>query len=206
MATGICISSTTTSGSTLDHTSTHQIAGCSPPGSSTQWTLHAFHGEGLETGDAAVFEHLGGGTYAAVAGYGHATTSSAALVDLTGPAVTLQPTEDVTVERSNGTITVTSPRWEDDEEPPSATLTVTRTETADRTLIPEQVMTARSSGMQHTRFQGLRNPLPYFDDDVNEVVLRTDERVAESIVGHDSDVLRVRVAPQEQAYRVEIDW
>lgn len=175
------------------------------PGGSKQWTLHAFHGEGLEAREAAVFGYLGGGMYTAVAGYGHATSSSAALVELTGPSVTISPTDDLTVERSNGTVTVTSPLWEDDEHPPSATLTATRTKTVDRILLAEQVMTTGSTFGRHTRFRGLRNTIPFFEESVNEVILRTDEHVAESATGHDSGVLKFRVGTQTQAYRVEID-
>lgn len=159
-----------------------------PPGGADRWTLHAYHGEALDAQDAAVFGHLGGGRYAAVVGFGHATTESAALVDLVGDPVRVEPTADVNTEWGDGRVTVTSSRWDDGAHPPSATLTLRRVDGADRTVIPEQVM--------RRRYRGLRNTLAFVGTDgeraADEVVLRTDERVAERVVGYEDDSRRFR--------------
>ncbi len=76
------------------------------PGEAKTWTARAATGE-MAPCDAQQFEFLGGGRYAAVAGYGHATPRSGALVEFDGPDVTAVPTDDVTSERSNGTVTAT---------------------------------------------------------------------------------------------------
>ncbi|WP_435344816.1 hypothetical protein [Haloarchaeobius sp. HRN-SO-5] len=176
------------------HTTDCRIA---VPGEAVTWTLNAYPGEALPTsGGAYDVGYLGGGRYAAVAGYGHDSVRSAALVELTGDAVELVPTEGVTSSRSGTTVTVTSPRYEDGERPPSATLTLTRTDAdPERTLVREQVM--------RRRFRGLRNTLPFLDDDVEAVVLRTDEGVGDQVVGYDSD--RLTFGLDGQAYRVDVD-
>ncbi len=176
-----------------------QTADCRvlPPGSAKRWTLHAYHGEGLACQEAAVYGFLGGGEYGAVAGYGHETERSAALVELTGEPVRIVPTADVSSERAEGTVTVTDPRWEDGEAPASSTLTVTRVSTAPTTVIPEQVM-------RH-RFEGLRNTIAFFEEGVEKVVLRTDERIAERVVGYDNDARRFRIESLDQAFEVRID-
>jgi hypothetical protein len=174
------------------------------PGGTKTWTVHAFHSDGFASRDAEPFGNLGGGRYAAVAGYGHATQTSAALIKVDADPISITPFADVSAEQSDGTVTVTSSRWEDDQHPPSATLTITRTDSGGRLLIPEQVMSTHED-IGHTRYQGLRNTIPFFEEGVDRVVLRTDERVAEGVVGHDSDVKRFRIAPEEQTYRVEIE-
>lgn len=167
------------------------------PGGAKRWTLHAYHGEALPARGVHVYDHLGGGRYAAVAGYGHATSHSGAMVELVGDPVGIVPSDDVTVERSSGTVTVTEPQWDDGEHPPSATLTVTRADDAEESLIAEQVM--------RDWYRGLRNTLAFFDDDVDEVVLRTDEHLAERTVGYDSDVFEFRLVDRGQAFEARID-
>lgn len=174
-----------------------------PAGGVEDWTVDAFHSEGFET-DAERFGHLGGGTYAVVAGYGHATKYSGAIVTLEAPPVTIEPTDGVDHERSDTTVTVTSPAWEEKAES-RATLTVTATDAADRLLLPEQVMTTQGTLGRITRYRGLRNTLPFFTEFVDEVRLRTSELVAEDVVGYDADSVTVRVATHAQAYRVAID-
>lgn len=165
------------------------------PGGSKTWTLAADDGEAIPCDGAATYGHLGGGRYAAVAGYGHATSRSGALVELVGEPATITPTDDASAERDGDTVTVTTPRWDDGDRSPSATLTVTRAGSADETLIPEQVM--------RDRFRGLRNALAFFEDGVGTVVVRTDEHVAERVVGYESDVRTFAV--EGRAYRVEIE-
>lgn len=159
------------------------------PGHTKSWTLNAYHGEALPRigygRNGANYGFLGGGRYAVVVGYGAETDQSAALVELVGDAVSIVPTEGVTSSRSGSTVTVTSPRYEDDADPPSATLTLTRAEDADHEQIPEQVM--------RRRYRGLRNTFAFMTDDVETVVLRTDERVAQQVVGYEHDTRRFRL-------------
>jgi hypothetical protein len=156
------------------------------PGDTDAWHLDLFNGDGIEGnsyGDEQTFDFIGGGTYAAVVGFGHETGRSGALVELEGDQVDIQPTADAEAERDGSTVTVTTPRWRD-EESESVRLRLTRADSAEKTLVAEQVMLRR--------YLGLRNTLPYLDDDVDEVVLRTDESVADSAVGFDSSQSRYR--------------
>lgn len=175
------------------------------PGGSKTWTLHAYPGEASEDG-AAVYGHLGGGRYAAVAGYGHTTSASAAMVALVGDPIDVTPTPDVTAERLDGTVSVSSPRPTDEYAEP-ATLSVTRADGAEdpeageasepTSLIAEQLF--------RPRYRALRNALPFFEDGVERVVLHTDDRTAEDVVGHDADVRRVRFEGQSYEARIDRD-
>ena len=170
------------------------------PGGADRWTLHAYPGEALDSADAAVFDHLGGGRYAAVAGYGRETPRSAALVELVGDPVGVEPTADVETEWSDRTVTVTASKWDDGEHPPSATLTVTRVDDAPnaKPVVPEQVM--------RRRYRGLRNTLAFVgagaERQPEKVVLRTDEHVAENVVGYERDSRRFRF--EGEAYEATI--
>ncbi|WP_123536880.1 hypothetical protein [Halosimplex salinum] len=158
------------------------------PGQTKSWTLNAYGTEALPAighGDGASFGFLGGGAYAVVVGYGAQADQSAALVELVGDDVSIEPTDDVTSERTGATVTVTSPRRERTETTSPATLTLTSADDADRTLVPEQVM--------QRRYRGLRNTVAFLTDDVETVRLETSERVAERVVGHDTDRQRVRI-------------
>lgn len=147
-----------------------------PPGETWEYTLRAFHerfhGEGWDEGQTV--SRLGGGTYAFEAGFApDGSATPAALFDLVAPEVTAAPPEGPTVERSGKRVTVTDDRWSDGEHPPSATLTVERAPDAeaDHRVIPEQ--------LYHRPHDALRRVLPYFEDGVERVVLRTDEHLAE---------------------------
>lgn len=144
------------------------------PGATESWTLRAFHGEAIPCDDGLSAGFLGGGRYAVTVGYGHRTGLSGALVDLDGPPVDVTPTADVTSTREGETVTVTSSKWDDGQEPPNARLVVEDTGGdavgAATEFIPEQVM------RPHNR--GLRNTLAFFEEGVRKVVLRTDENTA----------------------------
>ncbi|WP_336036492.1 hypothetical protein [Halobacterium yunchengense] len=168
------------------------------PGARMDWTLRAFNGEAVPCGSGCggagcrgglTQGFLGGGEYAVVAGYGHPEDESAALVELVGDPVEVVPTEDASVEVDGSTATVTTPRWGDGEHPPDATLVVSRAESADERLLPEQVMAASAGG-----FAGgggaLRNALAAFEDGVERVEVRADEYAVDGAVGHDADVGR----------------
>lgn len=168
------------------------------PGGTRTWTLKAFAGESIpcREGLGLGVGHLGGGVYGAVAGYGHATPESGALVEIEADPVEIVPTDDATGERDGSTVVVTDSKHGDGEHPPDATLTVTRTDAeADNRLIPEQVM--------RRRLRGLRNALAFFEEGVETVVVRTDEHVAENVVGYDADVGRFAVAGTTYDVRIE---
>lgn len=147
------------------------------PGGTKVWTIRAANGE-MAPCDATRYPFLGGGRYAAVAGYGHATAKSGALLHLDAPAVGVVPTGDVTTQRDGSTVTATSDRWRtapDEEHRSRVELVLEPTSTADRALIAEQVM--------RRRYRGLRNSLAYVDQ-ADRVVLRTDDRTADRALGH----------------------
>ncbi len=172
---------------------TSDCRGVSPGGSKT-WTMRAATGE-MAPCEAESYPFLGGGRYAAVAGYGHATAQSAALVQFDAPAVSVVPTDDVTTDRTDGQVTATSDRWRtapDAEDRSRVQLVLERAAGADRTLIPEQVMRRRR--------RGLRNTLAFAAPDVERVVLRTDDRTTAWSVGYDDGAAEFRY--DGQAYRV----
>jgi hypothetical protein len=164
------------------------------PGGAKRWELHAFPGEGVDCQGAAVYGHLGGGRYAAVAGYGHEAPQSAAMVELTGDPVAVVPTEDVSADRDGARVDVDSPRPTRDGRDP-VTVVVSRADGADRTVVAEQVM--------RRRYRGLRNTLPFFESGVDEVALHTDDTVAEQAVGYDRSSTRFRF--RGDAYEVALE-
>jgi hypothetical protein len=157
------------------------------PGGAKRVTLRAFHDEGLGCGSCGcgrefTFDHLGGGRYAMVAGYGHATDYSAAMVAVDAPAVEVTPTDDADSERDGATVVVTTDRAGGGDQADPATVEVARADDADDRLIAEQVMQRR----------GLRNALPFFESGVETVVVHTDERVARRAAGFGDEPRRFR--------------
>lgn len=169
------------------------------PGGREQWGLRAFNGQAVScsTGDCncdgLTQGYLGGGEYAVVVGYGHATNESGALIELVGDSVTVIPTEDVSTARDGDTVTVTTDRHGDGKRPADATFSLTRADSAGERIIAEQVMTrgrfAPSDG-------GLRNALPFLTDEVNRIVVETDERAVDGVLGYDSSSRRFRFRGQ----------
>jgi len=176
------------------------------PGQRKTWPLRAFNGEPVECGGDCrggfIRGFLGGGEYAAVAGYGRPEDESAALVEFAGDPVEVVPTEDATVERDGDTVTVTTPRYGDgdseDDRAPDATMTVERADGAAERLIAEQVMNADPGSGFGTPYGALRNALAGFEDGVQRVVVRTDEHDVDRAVGHDAT--RRRFSVRGQAY------
>lgn len=157
-----------------------------PPGGWKTWSIRVANGE-MAPCEARSFPFLGGGRYAAVAGYGHATPRAAALVAVNAPSVTIVPTDDVIATRSNGTVTATAKPWRtapDDEHRSRAELVLEPAETAERTVIAEQVMRRRR--------RGFRNTLAFADQDVERVVLRTDDQAADRALGYGDGQSRFR--------------
>ena len=169
-----------------------------PPAGTKSWTLHAYGGGGdLPPEDGRAYPYLGGGRYAVSAGYAADGGSSAALVDLGGDPIEIVPTDGVEHERDGSTVNVTGPEWSGGDGERDVTLSVTRADTADRTLIREQVM--------RRWYRGLRNTLPFFDDGVEEVRLRGTEQVTYGLIGHDETSSRFRVDGQAYELRVAGD-
>lgn len=168
-----------------------------PPGETASWTLRAATSELAPCDDGRSFPYLGGGRYAAVTGYGHATAESAALVRIDAPAIQVVPTDDATTDREDGRVTVTSDRWRsapDQEGRSRARLVLRDADDAERTLIPEQVMRRRN--------RGLRNTLAVAGPDVEQVVLRTDDQVADRALGHDEQSARLTFQFDGEAYQL----
>ena len=166
------------------------------PGHAVTWTVRAANGE-LAPCDTQEFPYLGGGRYAAVAGYGHATPRSGAVVAIDAPPVAVVPTEHATVRRENGVVTVTSEEWQaaaDEETAERARLVVEPTDAADRRVLAEQAM--------RDRRQGLRNTLA-FAPDADRVVLRTRDAIADGVVGHGSQTTRLRFRGEPYLFRRE---
>ncbi len=164
-----------------------------PPAGTKSWTLHAYRGGGsLPPEDGRAYPFLGGGRYAVSVGYGEVSSSSTAMVELVGDPIEITPTDGVEHERDGSTVTVTSPEWQGGDGERDASITVTRADDADRTLIREQVMRGW--------YRGLRNTIPFFEEGVDEVVLRSNEQVTYGSTGYEDGSNRVRV--DGQAYEV----
>ena len=166
-----------------------------PPAGTKSWTLHAYRGGGsLPPEDGRAYPHLGGGRYAVSVGYGDESSSSTAMVELVGDPVEIVPTDGVEHERDGSTVTVTAPERDGGESEEDVTVSVTRAGEAEETLIREQVM--------RDWYRGLRNTLPFFDEGVDEVRLRSTEQVTYGLIGHDESRSRYRV--DGQAYEVRV--
>jgi hypothetical protein len=164
-----------------------------PPAGTKSWTLHAYRGGGsLPPENGRAYPFLGGGRYAVSVGYGDESSSSTAMVELVGDPIEIVPADSVESERDGSAVTVTGPEWEGGDGERDATVTVTRADTADRTLIHEQVM--------RPRYRGLRNTIPFFEEGIDEVVLRSNERITYGLTGYDDDSNRVRI--DGQAYEI----
>lgn len=176
------------------------------PGERMDWTLRAFNGEAVacncDAGCAGGLTrgHLGGGTYGVVAGYAKDAHNSGALLELSGDPVTITPTEDVAVARSDGQMEVTTPAYGDGEHPPDASLTLQPVSSGGERVLPEQVM---GPGNVPGRGTALRNALGVVDDEVDRVVVRTDEHDAEAAIGHDRDTRRIHIRGQSYELAIE---
>lgn len=163
-----------------------------PPAGTKSWTLHAYNGGGsLPPEDGRAYPYLGGGRYAVSVGYGDESSSSAAMVELTGDPVEIVPTDDVEHDRDGSVVTVTSPEWSEDGED-AVTITLTRADSAEETIIREQVM--------RRWHRGIRNTLAFVEADVEEVRLRTIERFAHGPIGYDGSTRRFQF--DGQAYEL----
>ena len=154
-----------------------------PPAGTKSWTLHAYRGGGdLPPADGRAYPYLGGGRYAVSVGYGAESSSSTAMVELVGDPIEIVPTDGVEHERDGSTVTVTAPEWDGGESEEDVTVSVTRADEAEESLIREQVMRGW--------YRGLRNTLPFFEDGVDEVVLRSQNQVTYGMMGFDEPEYR----------------
>ncbi|WP_267639973.1 hypothetical protein [Haloarchaeobius amylolyticus] len=121
------------------------------PGEKNSWSLLATHGDPLDVPDTLGMGHLGGGTYAFGVSYRLEDRFDymAALVTVDAPAVSVEADANLTVEQDGDTVVVTSPAVETAREP--ATMVLEPASSADRTLVPEQVM----------QVDPLRNTVPF---------------------------------------------
>jgi len=174
------------------------------PGGTKSWALRAFNGEPVRCGTSCgnsgfTRGFLGGGVYAVIAGYGHPEENSGSLIELLGEPVEFTVTADAVVEGDDDTVTVTTDRYGDDDHPPDASFALTRVDSADERVIPEQIATGIDRGPTGER--GLRNALAVMDSDVNRVIVRADEHVVDRTIGYDEDMKRFEL--RGQAYQVK---
>ncbi|MFB6121375.1 MAG: hypothetical protein ABEJ68_09700 [Halobacteriaceae archaeon] len=168
------------------------------PGGRKRWPLRAFNGAAVPCGcdrsgtgcdDGLTRGYLGGGTYAAVVGYGYPEGDSAALVELVGDQIEVVPTADATVERDGDAAVVTTGRYGDGEDPPDATLVLEPAESAERRLIAEQVM---AGPRPMARGQALRDALAPVSAGATRVTVRTDADAVEVALGYEEGPRRFR--------------
>jgi len=176
------------------------------PGERETWALRAFHGDPVDCGSDChsgfTRGHLGGGEYAAVAGYGHPTDESAALVELVGEQVDVTLTEDAVVKRDGDTVTATTDRHGDGDDVPDASLSLVRTDAAEERIIAEQLLGGARFRVE-TPNRALRNALAAIEPGVEEVVVRTDVRSVNRSIDYDADSRRFRF--RGQAYEATAD-
>ncbi len=106
-------------------------------------------------------------------------------------------TDSVSTARDGDTVTVTTSRYDDGKQPADATFSLTRTDNASERVITEQLM---ASGQFAMSGGGLRNALPFCTDEVSRVVVDTDERAVDGVLGYDTSRQRFRF--RGQAYEV----
>jgi hypothetical protein len=175
-------------------------------GDRMEWSLRAFNGDAVacdcedvgSCGSGLTRGFLGGGEYAVVAGYGNPADESAALVELVGDPVEIVPTEGATIQVEDGAATVTLDVWGDGKHPKDAKFALTRADSADERVLPEQVM---SQGGFVADGDGLRNALAAMTESVDRVVVRADEHVVESALSDEESVRRFEL--RGQAYQVK---
>lgn len=140
------------------------------PGSTTEWSLRAYHGDPVPSEDEGLaVGYLGGGTYAVTAGYGDSTDATGALFEVEADPVGVTADEDVTVRRREGREVTVAREGVGVDEEPAATVTLSRSEESpERTFVAEQLA-------QPSRW-GIRNALAFFEAGVDRVSFRTAKR------------------------------
>lgn len=160
------------------------------PGGWKTWALETDRGGGR-------FGTLGGGIYAAVAGYGVETGETGALVELDRAAALVQLTDDAERRVEGGTAVVTTEFAGGTENTEAADLVLERTDkAATGRVIAEQVL--------HPRYRALRNALAAADG-VDRVRVRTDDRRADGVLTYDTDGRSFSFRGEQFDVRVEGD-
>lgn len=167
--------------------------GSVPPGGTEDWTLYAFDGKGVQAEGGTSVGFLGGGRYAFEVGMSQDDRSHAALFELVGADITVEPMPGTESSREGATVKVETPN--PDHDPRPGVLTLTRADAAERRLIAEQVM--------RNQFRALRNGLPFFESGVEEVVVTTTENAAQRGTGYDSQVQTFQFEGQAYEARFE---
>lgn len=141
-----------------------------------RWAFYAKNGRPfrvIQDEDGLHFPFLGGGRYAFEAGYALPEgPRAAALFDVDGPALAVEPEFGASVERADGTVTVTTERWEDGDQ--RAELVGEPVPSGGRRVLAEQCY--------QSRFGALQSVVAFAGEDVDRVVVRTDRRRAERAV------------------------
>lgn len=137
------------------------------PGDVEEYVLRVSNDESLPGTEGIDAGYLGGGTYAFEVGMSVESRTHAAVFELEAPTPTVEPTDDVSASRDGGVVTVTDDRWERDTG--RGVVTTARVDAADRVVSPELA----------ARRHAYRNTLPFFEDGVEEVRLRTSDGVAD---------------------------
>jgi hypothetical protein len=163
------------------------------PGGTEDWTLYAFGSERVRTEGGRAVGFLGGGRYAFEVGMSRDDRSHAAMFELVGEEAAVEPVAGAEASREGAAVTVDVP--DPDHDPGPGTVRLTRTDSADRRLLAEQVM--------QRRFSVFRNGLPFFEPDVEEVVVETTENAARQVVGYDADARRFEFDCQAYEARFE---
>ncbi|MFC4990527.1 hypothetical protein [Saliphagus infecundisoli] len=142
------------------------------PDDEKTYTLHLSPEEVNSRDRAGRYGPLGGGMYAFDTGhrtevrYNSRGLAVAAIIVIDSDPLELTPAKDIQLERNDATITVTDARYEQADASHQRTLCVERGELGGQALITEQLMRGP--------YEGLRNCLPFFDGDVDRVILRSD--------------------------------
>lgn len=137
-----------------------------PPGGRKQYRFRFSNGEALPCSNGNAVGHLGGGTYALRVGISVADRTHAAVFEVAGDPVSVDPVAAVDATRDGDVVEVTSPKW--DAGHGRGRVTVERADAADDVLVPELA----------ARRDVYRNTLPFFADGVDTVRLRTSDSVA----------------------------
>jgi hypothetical protein len=137
------------------------------PGDVEEYVLRASNDGTLPGSEGIDAGYLGGGTYAFEVGMSVESRTHAAVFELDAPSPTVEPSDAVSTMREDGVVTVTDERWE--RASGRGVVTVSRAEATGRVVSPELA----------ARRHGYRNTLPFFEDGVEEVHLRTSDGVAD---------------------------
>lgn len=149
-----------------------------PPGGKERYRFRFSNGEALPCSNGKAVGHVGNGTYALRVGMSVEDRTHAAVFEVDGDPVGVEPVAAVDAERDGDTVTATSPKW--DAGHGRGVVAVERTDDDGDLLVPELA----------ARRDVYRNTLPFFADGVDAVQLRTSDGVART--AQDAGVVEFR--------------